>query len=377
MSLTPDQLAVRREGITATDVPAIVGCNSYRGPLDVFLEKTGQAPPFEESVRSQWGHLLEPLIRDWYAERHGLRVDEPGTMRHERFPWRIATPDGLAAPSGATRYANGLEIKVHGRDAVFFGGLEYGAPGSDEVPPHELVQCMWNMEVTGLDRWDLVAFLDGAPVEYTIFRDDELIAMLVEKAERFLVDHVRTGTPPPPDGSEAWGRYLTRRWPKNRVDLVAIDSDPRLLDLVGELRRARAQLKQWETIRDRITQEIKLEIGDRAGLTWTEPGAKKTSAVTWKFSADSLRTDWRRSFDLARSDAALLASAKRAEVAAIAEDLRRSDAAALADLMLELHGALKNIAAMPPLTTPTPGPRPFLVPRTWQSKPEKAEGPDE
>ncbi len=352
--LTPQQIEMRRGGITATDVAAIVGCHPYRTKLDVWLDKTGNAPPFAgDETRSRWGDILEGPIRTDYEERHRVRVEIPGTLRHRSRRWAMATPDGIVYHSGSSTPDRGLEIKVHGRDAVFFGGLEYGAPGSDEVPAHELIQCMWNIDVAELGRWDEVAFLDGAPIEFNIDRDDELIGMLVEQSERFLVDHIKTNTPPPPDGSRAWDEWLKRRWAKNTDELVSIDGDEGMEALIADLRAARERAVDLELATDTLVQQAKKAIGDRAGLTWREPGRKALAKLTWKRSKDGHRDD---------------------RTATIAAMRLAASLGATPDPELDVSGnfaraieALTTIATMPMIQKLVPGPRPFCAPRWWKT----------
>lgn len=372
MSLSPEQISQRLQGMAATDIAAIVGCHPYRGPLDVYLEKRGEAPPYVGNTRSRWGDILEAPIRNDYEDRHNVRVEVHGTLVHPKHPWWMATPDGLVYRHGASMPDRGLEIKVHGRDAVFFGGLEYGAPGSDEVPPHELIQCEWGMGCTGLDRWDLIAFLDGAPAEYIIDRDDDLIGMLAERGEKFLVDHIQKGEPPAPDGSKAWENWLKARWKKNNDDFIQADDEPEILQLIYELRDARASEADAEALVGRLTQALKNRIGENSGYIWREPGRKTPSKVSWRRSKDGEKDDWRSSFEQIRGDAALLASALTG-VPQMCESLRGDGLGDTADLLAKLYETLEGFAKAKPARKTVPGARPFNVPRHWKTATPKKE----
>ncbi len=376
MSLSPEQHAQRLGGITATDIAAIVGVHPHRSPLDVFLEKTGQAEPFVENVRSRWGEKLEPMIREDYEERHGVRVEVHGTLEHGAGkPWWMYTADGFVFPRGSRVAERGLEIKVHGRDAVYFGGLEYGAPGTDEVPPHELVQCSWGMGGSGLGIWDLVAFLDGAPIEYVIDRDEDLIEILADAGERFLVDHIRTGVAPAPDGSKAWDGWLRRRWKENTLELISIDDQPEMLALIEQLRSARAAEAAAEALKETTTQKLKNAIGDKAGLSWKDPSKPKPQKVTWKRSADGTREAWKTTAQAMAVDAGLAISSHADVLAELLHDLRNGATTASATefnaeavTALELaFGTLRSIATRGPTLVTQPGSRPFNVPRWWKS----------
>lgn len=391
MSLSPDQLAARGEGISASEVAALVGCNPYESPIDVYLRKTGQVPPRNDNQRTKWGHKLEPIIIADYEEMHGVRVDKPGTLRRRTEAWWYATPDGLVYSLGATRPDRGLEVKVHDRDALLFGGLEYGNPGTDQVPAHELIQCQWGIGATGLDRWDLIAFLGGAPAEYAIDRDDELIEMLREASYRFLVDHVQAEVPPPPDGSTGWEEWLKRRWKANTTDMLSIDDNPEALELVHHLQLARVSKLEATDIEEKLIQHVKLIIEGRAGITWKNPNRKKPDAITWKFSNPSHETNWEIVAADMRQMASLLASGcssvfERALIClrslgtnSLGASTRATiTAAELAELLEVTQRALTEIAKPAAIvaarTKEIPGQRPFNVPRhaEWKgSKPEE------
>lgn len=329
MTLSPEQLAKRRTGITATDVAAVVGLDPYRSAIDVFMDKVGQKQPFAGNEFTRWGNLLEPTIRDDYAERRGVRVEVPGTLEHPCVTWALATPDGICYRSGLRDPSNGLEIKTHSSRVADL----YGEQGTDEVPRHELIQCMWNMYVSGLDSWDLVAFIDNRPRDYVIRRDESLIEILADSAEKFLVDHVRKGVPPEPDGSKGYDSYLSSRWSRSTDEIVSVNEDASTLATLAALRVARESLSDCEHEVDTLTQQIKLVIGDRAGISWTEQG--KNLKITYR-SSESRRTDWRAAFD--------------ALVQRGGDSVEK-----LASEIIAAH------------TTTSEGVRRFVVPRSWQT----------
>ena len=291
MTLSPEQIARRREGISASEMAAIVGLDPYRSPIDVFLDKTGRAAPFAGNERTHWGNLLEDPIRNDYATRRGLLVTVPGTLDHPTLPWAKATPDGVCYMPDSAYPCRGLEIKTHSFRVAHL----YGEPGTDEVPSHELIQCMWNMFVTGLDVWDLVSFIDGQPADYVIRRDDELIDTLRDRAERFLVDNVKADNPPEPDGSESYGKFLSTRYPhRSDAPYLAIDNKPALLADVAALRSVRAELDRLETEEATIEQRLKVAIGHLSGLEWTED--KKKVRIHYKLAKDGEKTDWESAY---------------------------------------------------------------------------------
>jgi putative phage-type endonuclease len=344
MSLSPAQLAQRRGGASASDIAPIVGLDPYRSPVDVWLDKTGRAAPFAGNSRTHWGNVLEGPIRADYAERRGLRVEVPGTLDHPTIPWAKATPDGICYVMGNAVPVRGLEIKTHSFRTAHW----YGEPGTDQVPAHELIQCMWNMFVTGLEVWDLVAFIDGQPADYLVRRDDDLIGTLRERVERFLVDNVKADKPPEPDGSESYDRYLSTRFSHRNDTFVNIDTRPEVLVDVQRLREVRAELDELEAEESTIEQRLKLVIGDDSGLEWTDFGTKKKANIYYRLASDGSKTDFA---------AAYAELATRLQLLFGKRTVKKINAE-----MLEARDAHTKI---------TPGSRRFIVPRSWSKKNNK------
>lgn len=384
MSLSPDQLALRASGVAASEVGAIVGCNPYKSSVTVWREKRGEIVRGPDTERTKWGDILEPVVRADYEQRKGVRVEVPGTMAHPEIAWMMASPDGLVYRAGAVDPDIGLEIKTH----TFRVAHLYGPPGSDEVPPYELVQCMWGMAVTGLPRWDLVAFIDGQPTDYIIDRDDELIGILHDRCERFLVDNVQGGQPPDPDGTEEFDAWLNARHASNTTTLVDVGDDPEVMALIARGKEVRAQGKELDEEHATIIQRLKVRIGAEGGLTWRDAKGKPEK-ITWKRSKASRRIDYAGIANDTRADARLALSAKNGEFERAIVCLKSmgehapvghsSQAAITAGQLVDLVTSMRDLIAVTAMRTDaaytheTPGNRPLCWPRGWASPIERKE----
>lgn len=377
MSLTPEQLAMRREGITATDVAAIVGVHPYRSRLNVWLEKRGESPPWEGNADTRWGERVEPILRAHYAELHGVRLEIPGTLAHPDVPWMMATPDAIVYPLGERTPLKGLECKQHNWRVAW----QYGAPGTDEIPLYELCQCAWSQAVTGLERWDLIAVLGASPAEFIIDRDEELIGQLRERAERFLVDNVRGGAVPEPDGTDSFEEWLTKKWASNPNALIDIGDDN---DAFTRIERGKEILEQQVDLEKELLtlkQALKLQIADHEGLAWKDAKGKPHK-ITWKRNKPSRRVDTVTMAGDMRADARLAMSALAQDVDramvclqsagydTIGSSVRATiNAHELLELVTKLSRTLVTIAERTTemYTTEIPGNRPFNWPRTWKA----------
>lgn len=385
-NLSPSQLAERASGITATDIAAIVGVHPYRSAVNVWGDKRGTEPPFIGNDRTKWGNLLEPVLRTDYEERKGVRVEVHGTMSHRERQWMKATPDGLVYERADVFPNHGLEIKCHTVHLAY----QYGAPGSDEVPEYELCQCTWNMAVTELPRWDLIAFIDGQPIDYVIDQDKNLIDLLRLKAERFLRDYVQTGEPPPPDGSGAYSAWLAATHSSDNAlaALERVDGEPETMAAIARLRELRDEIHALEAKEGKAVQSLKARIGDRAGIEWPngKPAPKKgknkdvppCDRITWKLAAGGSFTNYRSAFEGLQLRAQLLTAHNPAIDRALVAlerhggQLENSRATIAADDIRTILGELRDFTVdasrVQAPVTPTMGSRRFLVPRHWKAK---------
>ncbi len=294
MTLSPAQHELRKLGYGGSDVGAIVNRNPWKGPTDVWLDKMGKAPPFVDTQRVRNGHRFEAPARSWYVEegRPGTVVRQVGTLEHPSIPWWFATPDGIVYRDERSALAGdeperGMEIKTH---TVHLRHL-YGEPGTDEVPPWELIQCAWGMGCSGLPEWDLVPLLDGEFSLYTIARDLELEAMLAEGVEHFHRTYVVPGVPPPADGSEGYAAELLRKHPRHASDLI-VPADDDTVAAAIELRDLRRELAGLELRKEELEQIVKTAIGDASGVSWHDADGT-ANKITWRMCADSLGMNWK------------------------------------------------------------------------------------
>lgn len=245
MALDEKQLAIRRTGITGTDLPCLLGLSPFRTAFDVWLDKLGKAPPVEVTEDMERGNFLEDGARRWYAKRTGaLRVEEPGTVVSRRNPLVIATPDGVAHFPGDVR---ALEIKMPS------SARDWGEAGTDAVPSYYLPQCLWELAALDLETADVFAVLDGKPRLYHVKRDAELEGLLVETAERFWRDHVLTGKPPEVTAADlpSVSRWLKRDATANHLDYAALPEEARMVlcnyvEAHTEAKQAKDRKALWE-----------------------------------------------------------------------------------------------------------------------------------
>jgi hypothetical protein len=276
LGLSEKQQLLRQQGIGASEVFDVIN-----GGITTYARKVGEADRFEGNSLTEFGHRIERVIGEAWAERHqGVRIYTPGTLRHSQHDWALASPDRVVAPVGVGRPARQdwkslLEIKT-----VFFSGSEYGE-GADEIPEKHLVQVQWQLEVVGLEEATLVALVNGDYREYPIRRDREVGEMLLEVVGHFWRENVLARVSPEVNGSEAYTAYLKRRHPREIGPLLP--ATPELRDLVAIVKESKARLKRAEEAEATVLNLLRARLGDAAGVE---------GLCAWKANKDSEKTDW-------------------------------------------------------------------------------------
>lgn len=284
-----DWLALRKSGIGGSDIAAIMGLNKYKGPYDVYMDKTAELPTAgaeEQSEAIHFGILLEDIVAKEFARRTGLKVQRINATLRDGI--KIANIDrAIINPdiSGNVRFKNGalttdalLECKTAGFHSAWRWGPSQEAEiragkvtSTADAPIEYLAQIQWYMGITGCKTAYLAVLIGGQDFRiYRIEKDEEIIQALFEAADAFW-QHVTTGTPPEPKTAEEAAKTF------KQDNGETIEADNNTAAAFGELVTLKAQA---QSLSEQITEkedQIKLAIGERTTLTL---GGNKIA--TWK-----------------------------------------------------------------------------------------------
>jgi putative phage-type endonuclease len=265
-------LVRRRLGLGGTDVAAILGKHAYVSPIDVWLDKKGLREDRETSDALEMGIELEPVIARRYTKKTGVALCDLHPFliaQHPTLPWAFCSPDDLAAD-----HSRGVELKsVHP-----FAAQEFGDSGGEQMPDGYFVQCAWSMAVTELPAWDLAAQIGYETRIYPTTRDADLCAALIDQAGAWWDRYVIGNETPPVDGTEGWGNYLKRKFPKSEGPMVKGDAAAR--ELAIDLARVRKEKDDAEFRESALKHQLQQLIGEGEGI-----------------EGDGYRITWRRSKD--------------------------------------------------------------------------------
>jgi putative phage-type endonuclease len=269
-----DWLAIRKQGIGASDAAAAVGLSPYQSQLELWMIKTGRdgdmpkVDPNDESSPMYWGNVLEPIVAQHYSRRTGNKVRKINAVLQHPDPdkhWMLANLDYTVVGNDEVQI---LECKTAGE----FGSRLW----RDGVPEYVQCQVQHQLAVTGNVVADVCVLICGQEIRiHRIERDDELIAKLIE-LERQFWHYVETDTPPPADGSESAGKSLRYLYPQDSGDVLDLTEDVNLCQVFADLLIAREDVSRAEQIEAERKQTIQQRMGEASKVIFP------TGVVSWK-----------------------------------------------------------------------------------------------
>lgn len=212
--LTPEQLLKRKNHICGSDAAGVCNASKYKTPLKVYLDKTSDSIEQEESPIFERGHVLEPVVREYFALTTDKSVKIPKNMIvHEKNPFMAANIDG---------YIPGEKAIVEIKTSHYSQKREWGDPFTDEIPTDYLLQVqhyltvskmnkayvavlfgdekMFNLLMTLVKRCGVMEVLKEAlcldVVIYEVKSHSNLSQKLIDIERSFWFDHVQKRIPP-------------------------------------------------------------------------------------------------------------------------------------------------------------------------------------
>jgi putative phage-type endonuclease len=265
-----DWLKHRNAGIGGSDISAILGFNSYKNAVTVFLEKTDQIDSVEENFKMKMGNILEPIVADLFAEEHPeLKVKKNNfLLQHPKVPIMLANIDReIICP---IRGKGILEIKTT-------GAFNQKSWTGNTVPDMYMFQVQHYLAVTGYKFAYMAVLIGGneAYKSYYIDRDEGIISYIEEEAQKFW-QCVESNTPPELDGSEASREALGILYPSEESVLEEINLSIHSGAVLEELREIKRQEVALEERRRLLQAQVIQELGNH------QIGRVGHYYVTWK-----------------------------------------------------------------------------------------------
>ena len=264
-------LAMRRDFLTASDVPAVAGVDPYKSALRVYAEKTGLVPDIVENAAMKRGRLFEGAALEYLAEEHPRLEDRAAGHLHHRRHRSARLHAGRLHHRRDTAQLVNCQIKTINRYTFDHW--------NGQAPLGYQLQVVCENMLTGADRGILAVLVVSAyDAELKLFdvpRHEAAEDRIRQLALEFW-DRVASGRRPDPDYAKD-ADVIETLFPRQEPGTV--------LDLSGDNRLAKI-LPQREDLKDTIDgarkelealdAEVKFKLGDAE--TAELPGWR----LTWK-----------------------------------------------------------------------------------------------
>ncbi len=271
-------LSMRGNSIGGSEIGAIAGFSSYGSALTVYNEKLGLVEKFKGNIHTLFGTRMEPMIRDWvqedFVKETGIKLttyEYPYMMLDKEKEFFSANIDGIGIVEEDYIYwenRDTAEIKFIPKGEMFGLEIKTGSEflkkmwAGEEIPDSYYCQCQWYMGVTGLNYF-LIIYLLGKEVKWKVVpRNEDDIKALREIGVDFWENHIIPKVPPEPTGIKKETDEILQQQVLD--DAEEIDITDKKLTKYNEISE---QIKELEKEREKIKQEIFLEMGNSKKAT--------------------------------------------------------------------------------------------------------------
>ena len=283
----------RTKYLGGSDIGTILGFSKYRTALDVWLEKTGRVVHSVDNLPVRFGSFAESFVASEYATQTGFSlVHHESGVTHPQYPFMVGHIDRFVFESsdvnGELFHADGSCAASHlleCKTASPFNQSDWGELGTDEVPMSYLVQCLWYLAITNLERCDVAVLFGNTDFRiYEVYRDKELEDLIIAKAVSFWSDYVQKDTPPPAQCESDYQQLFQKE-----VTGKAVEAEPAVCELTLKLQLLNSEIKSKEMEISQIKQTIMSQMGEAELLTY-----QGQVLATWKSPKQSYRLDGKR-----------------------------------------------------------------------------------
>lgn len=299
----------------ASEVSTIMGLNPYKSIIELFFEKTGAKPTFDEdNIAMFWGRELEEQIaQKWqyfdgsaegmianFASDNIIRKCRRANayIQNKNFPWLFCSLDRIIN-KGTTGKEGSLECKtISGFSANMW---------ENGIPPMYVGQLQVQMKICEFDFGEIAILKDGRYFEVLPFDIHPGICQrIVDESKKFF-DMVKAGCEqfllwtycpndelkqdhyakleqlaPEPDGSDAYKAYLSQAYSDKGFEITGTAVE---LELAKQYKHHATKIKVYEADQQECSNKLKAFMKDASTLSFGQDGS-----CTWKTDKGGKRT---------------------------------------------------------------------------------------
>lgn len=154
---------LRKTKIGASDAAAIIGISPYKTARDVYFEKINEKEDEEPNVAMQRGLELEPIAREWFENKRGMKA--PAAVRiHPEYDFMMASLDGINEEKEFV-----LEIKCP------YAEGNHNLAKQGVIPEHYMCQIQHQLFVTGYKKAYYISYYKLEGLIICVERNDHFI----------------------------------------------------------------------------------------------------------------------------------------------------------------------------------------------------------
>jgi putative phage-type endonuclease len=263
-------LELRRQGLGASDMAAVMGVSPYKTPYQLWAEKTGMTPEQKVGDAARRGVILEDAVGQYYEQERGVKLRKSnGIVRLKKHPRIMASLDRTIV--GETKGIVEIKTSASPRWSMW------------PVPPEVMIQVHVQMGIVGAEWCDVVALLGGLVFKIERVEFDAQLWAEIQRSAMLFLEAIDSKTPPQLEALDAQAYAIAT--PQESDEFVEADSS--LENVYRQLREVNAELHFLEEKKGSLEIILKEAIGNKAGLA----GAGWT--VYWKQARPSQVTDWK------------------------------------------------------------------------------------
>lgn len=270
-------LEVRKTGIGGSDAASLLGYNPYDDgtPFFVWLDKTDPEYQSESNSAMERGSRMEPIVREMFEEKTGIKTRRQGMHQSREFPNLLASVDALAEDGGGWEGKTASQWVTRNWD-------------EDVCPDYYAAQGRHYLAVTGRSHWHVSALdIESWKLwHWVLERDEEQIEYESTVKQEFWSTYIEPGVAPEADLTRITSEEIKRRFPKVEAAIIDFASDTdraqQIRDTIlyrralsDEMKEAKAEFDKTSNTLALIAQgHEEIRVGGKKAFTMKMAGGK-------------------------------------------------------------------------------------------------------
>jgi putative phage-type endonuclease len=267
-----------RHGIGSSEIATLLGLNKWETPYQLWLRKTGQAPPKTESFAMRAGHYLEDAVTLFWQDETGRQVIKSSASDliyvHPEKDFLRVSPDRTFWIPGMSRNDDNkgvLECKT-----------TQMVVDPEDLPQTWFCQIQYQLGVMQKEQGSIAWLQAGREFGYKDIRFvPDFFEWIIDEAEKFWFVNVQGMVEPSLTTSEdVLIKYASH------FNGKSVEAPEGLVYSLTQLRDVKDQIKDLEAQKDSIEEQTKMYMMDAEALVYSGQ-----TLATWKSAKGSEKFD--------------------------------------------------------------------------------------